>query len=94
MAKDFDCNRQHCETGQPCEVTTATGSFSGYVVGGHEDGVSVCDNEGRRFVFHAAADDDRVREVAITGPAPSADDLAALHARWVEQAEALRAATA
>jgi hypothetical protein len=88
MAKDLDKNGRRFETGQPCSYKGA--AF--VVAGGHEDGVSLVDADGHRTVIHAAGEN--CADVEITGDAPDAAGLDALHAKWVAQADANRLALA
>ena len=90
MAKDIDKNGTRFETGQPCTYKGA--DF--VVAGGHEDGVSLVDADGHRTTVHVGGESDRCDDVVITGPAPDSDGLAALHEKWVAQAEANRLALA
>ena len=90
MAKDLDKTGRRFETGMPCTYNGA--AF--VVAGGHEDGVSLMDADGHRTTVHVGAESDRCADVVITGNAPDADGLTALHAMWVKQAEANRLALA
>lgn len=86
MAKDFDKTGRRFETGQPVKVNGSTAT----VIGGHEDGVSLMTDEGERIVI--TAEGENCADVEITGDAPDADGITALHEKWTAQADATRTA--
>lgn len=79
MAKDRDAQGNQFQIGQPVHVKIDGVEFDGHVMGGHEDGVQVVDETGKRFVLFAPKDKDHVPEVTITGEAPTGEAVQVFH---------------